>query len=170
MNPPSLTNATGIIFIILGLLSIAFPFYSSVGIEVLFGVLFLVGGIFHLFGAFEGKSRSGYFWNFCVGVLYILAGVYLLRHPLVGLMALTFILIALFFAQGVLMIIFAFQQRKVTQNWVWALVSGLITIGLGFILLLSYPISSLWAFGLLTGVNLLFFGMSILMVNRMVGR
>jgi uncharacterized membrane protein HdeD (DUF308 family) len=170
MQSTSLTNATGVIFILLGLLSITYPFYSSVGIEILFGALFLVGGIFHLFGSSENTNRIGYLWNFCVGVLYILAGVYLLSHPVLGLLALTFILISLFFAQGIMIIIFAFQQRKFTKNWVWALFSGLLTLSLGTILLISYPISSLWAFGILTGINLLFFGVSILMINRIIVR
>ena len=108
MQSTTLAKVTGIIFIILGILSIAYPFYSSLGLETFLGALFLFGGFFHLFGAFEDK-KSGYLWNFIVGVLYILAGVYLLSHPLMGLLSLTLILIALFYAQGILTIIFAFS-------------------------------------------------------------
>jgi uncharacterized membrane protein HdeD (DUF308 family) len=167
MPTKSLSNTAGFIFILLGLLSVAYPFYSSLGIEVFMGALFLVGGIFQLFSAIEGKEKSGYIWNFCIGVFYILAGVYLLSHPLLGLAILTTILIALFFTQGVLMVIFAFQQKKHTDRWGWAFINGLITIGLGVILMAGFPISSLWAFGLLTGINLFMFGISILMVNSM---
>lgn len=169
MQPKSLTNTTGVIFLISGILSIAYPFYSSLGFETLFGAFFLVGGIFQLFGAYEDTHGSGYVWNFCIGVFYILAGVYLLSHPLIGLLALTLILIALFYTQGVLMIIYGIQLRHKTPKWIWAVLNGLITVGLAFILTVGYPLSSTWAFGILVGVNLLMFGISILMVNSMSG-
>lgn len=168
MKSATITNITGVIFILLGILSIAYPFYSSLGLETLFGALFLVGGIFHLFGAFEDKQRDGYLWNFVVGVLYILAGVYLLSHPLIGLLALTLLLISLFYAQGALTIIFGFQQRKSSHYWVWSVISGLLTIGIATLLLISYPISALWVFGVLVGINLLMFGISILLINPFI--
>jgi len=167
MQSNSLTNTTGIIFIILGLLSIAYPFYTSLGIETFFGAMFLIGGIFQLFGAFETKQNSSFIWGFLIGILYIIAGVYLLSHPLIGLVFLTIILIGLFYAQGVLMVIFSLQHRTHSEKWGWALLNGLTTIAIATILMLGYPLSSLWAFGLLTGINLLMFGVSILMVNQM---
>lgn len=167
MQSTTLTKLTGTIFIILGLLSIAYPFYSSLGIETFFGVLFLVGGLFHLFGAFEDK-KTGYVWNFVIGVLYILAGVYLLSHPLVGLLSLTLILIALFYAQGILTIIFGFHQRQFTSKWIWSLISGLLTLCIATLLLVTYPISALWIFGIMVGINLLMFGLSLLLLNSYI--
>lgn len=165
MKKANIANITGAIFIILGALSIAYPFYSSLGIEAFFGALFLFGGIFHLFGAFEEKQRDGYIWNFVVGVLYILAGVYLLSHPLIGLLFLSTLLIALFYAQGILTIIFGFQQRKEARYWGWSIISGLLSIGIATLLLVSYPISALWVFGVLVGINLLIFGISLILLK-----
>ena len=165
MKKANIANITGVLFIILGALSIAYPFYSSLGIEAFFGALFLFGGIFHLFGAFEDKQRNGYIWSFIVGALYILAGVYLLSHPLIGLLFLSILLIALFYAQGLLTIIFGFQQRKEAHYWVWSLISGLLSIGIATILLVNYPISALWIFGVLVGINLLIFGISLILLN-----
>lgn len=166
MRLESISKFSGIIFIILGLLAIIFPLYSSLGVEIFFGALFLVGGIFQLFGAFEDKHRAHYIWNFTVGVFYILAGVYLLSNPIEGLLSLTIVLIILFYIQGLLTIFYGLKQREVPQKRLWIIFSGLITIAIASILLLAYPISALWALGLLTGINLLIFGLSILMVNR----
>lgn len=165
MKTATIANITGVVFIILGALSIIYPFYSSLGIETFFGALFLVGGIFQIFGAFEEKHRDGYLWNFVAGVLYILAGVYLLSHPLLGLLALTFILIALFFAQGIMTIIFGFHQRKSSQYWVWSIISGILTLCIATLLLMTYPISALWVFGFLVGINLVMLGISLLFLS-----
>jgi uncharacterized membrane protein HdeD (DUF308 family) len=170
MKKANIANITGAIFIILGALSIAYPFYSSLGIEAFFGALFLFGGIFHLFGAFEEKHRDGYIWNFVVGALYILAGVYLLSHPLIGLLFLSLLLIALFYTQGILTIIFGFQQRKSTRYWIWSMISGLLSIGIATLLVVSYPISALWVFGVLVGINLLIFGISLLLLNPFMSK
>lgn len=161
----SVAKITGIIFIILGALSIIYPLYSSLGIEAFFGALFLFGGIFHLFGAFEDKQHAHYLWSFAIGVFFIIGGVYLLGHPVAGLLSLTMVLIALFFVQGMLMIFAGFQQRHITQKWAWAIISGLLTIGIAVILYMSYPVSALWALGLLVGVNFLMFGLSLLLIG-----
>lgn len=166
MRTSSVANITGIIFIILGMLSIIYPLYSSLGVEVFFGALFLFGGIFHLFGAFEKKHHENYIWNFAVGVFYILAGAYLLGNPIGGLLSLTVVLIILFYIQGILTVFYGFNQRKPSQR-IWVIISGLITIAIATILLLAYPISALWALGILVGVNLFMFGVSILIVNRL---
>jgi len=166
MRSSSVSNITGIIFIILGILSIIYPLYSSLGVEVFFGALFLFGGIFHLFGAFEKKHNENYIWNFAVGVFYILAGVYLLGNPIGGLLSLTVVLIILFYIQGILTVFYGFYQRNSTQTRAWIVFSGLITILIATILLAAYPISALWALGILIGVNLFMFGVSILIVNR----
>lgn len=162
MSPSSLSKMAGGVFIVLGIISIAYPFYSSLGVEILFGALFLAGGIFQLFAAFEEKQRKNILWDFCIGVLYILAGVYLLSHPVGGLLSLTMVLIVLFYIQGFLTLFSGFSQRLRGQQRFWVTLSGLLTLGIASILLFSYPISGLWALGLLIGVNLLFFGISIL--------
>ncbi|HUX80601.1 MAG TPA: DUF308 domain-containing protein, partial [Alphaproteobacteria bacterium] len=136
MRLSSISGATGVIFIILGLLSIIFPLYSSLGVEIFFGALFLFGGIFQLFGAFEDKHREHYIWNFVIGVFYILAGVYLLSNPIGGLLSLTVVLIILFYIQGFLTVFYGFNQRGIPQKRFWIVLNGLITIAIASILLL----------------------------------
>lgn len=170
MQSKMLTVTAGIIFIVMGMLSIAYPYCSSLGMEAFLGGIFLIGGIFQLFGAYEKNDHPSYLWSFFIGILYILAGVYLLGHPLVGLQILTLMLIALFYGQGILMIIFGFHVRKMSQRWIWALINGILAIGLATLLAVDYPVSSLWAIGLLVGVNLLTSGISILMLSSVMGK
>jgi len=165
MHTRTQTITTGVIFILMGMLSIAFPFYSSLGMEAFLGALFLVGGIFQLFGAFDDNRHPSYVWRFFSGVIYILAGVYLLGQPLIGLQILTLIVIILFFAQGFFTLVYSFHVKQISTRWGWPLVNGILTIFLASLLLIDYPSSSLWTLGLLVGVNLLTFGLTVLMLG-----
>jgi uncharacterized membrane protein HdeD (DUF308 family) len=162
----STSSAAGMIFIILGLIAIVYPFYSSLGMELLFGALFLFGGIFQLFGAFENKHHEGYIWNFIIGILYILAGVYLLSNPVAGLLSLTLVLILLFYIQGGLTILAAINYRKSGKQRFWAILSGILALVVATMLLKEYPVSALWSMGVLTGINLFFFGITLLCVSK----
>lgn len=165
MHTRTQTIVTGIIFMLMGLLSIAFPYYMSLGMEAFLGALFLVGGIFQLSGAFDHNRHPSYVWRFFTGVINILAGVYLLGQPLVGLQILTLIVIILFFTQGFLTLVYSLHIKEISSRWGWSLANGILTIFLSALLLMNYPSSSLWTLGLLVGVNLLTFGLTVFMLG-----
>ena len=62
-------------------------------------------------------------------------------------------------ASGIVRIVLAFQMKEGTP-WIWVVLSGLITVLLGGMILLHWPLSSLWVLGVLLGVDLVFAGMS----------
>lgn len=161
MHTKTQTLVTGIIFMLMGFLSIGFPYYMSLGMEAFLGALFLVGGIFQLSGAFDHSRHPSYVWRFFIGIINILAGVYLLGQPVVGLQILTLIVIILFFAQGFLTLVYSLHIKEISARWGWSLVNGVLTIFLAALLLMNYPTCSLWILGLLVGVNLVTFGLTV---------
>ena len=44
--------------------------------------------------------------------------------------------------------------------WVWVVISGLVTLVLGVIILAHWPVSAVYALGILLGVDLVFAGAS----------
>lgn len=169
MRASPLSNVTGFILIVLGLISIIYPAYSSVSLEAFFGAIFLVSGIFHTFAVYEGRDREDFIWNLGIGIIYMIGGICMLGNPVMGLVAMTLFLIVLFIAQGGLQILVSLRQRASSEKWYWTLISGLSNLAIGLILYMYFPLSVKFAIGLLVGVNLLFFGFSILLVNRVVG-
>lgn len=169
MRPSPLSNITGFIFIVLGLVSILYPSVSSVSLEAFIGAIFLVSGIFHTFAVYEGRDRDDYIWNLGIGILYMIGGICMLGNPVMGAVALTFFLILLFFAQGGLQLLVGLRQRSSSEKWYWTVFSGLINMAIGLFLYAYFPLSAKFAIGLLVGVNMMFFGFSILLVNRIVG-
>ena len=76
-----------------------------------------------------------------------------------GLLTLTILLAALFFAEGIMEILMAFRVRP-HDGWGFLLLSGIAALAVGVLIAIDLPGSAAWALGLLFGINLLFTGSS----------
>jgi uncharacterized membrane protein HdeD (DUF308 family) len=79
--------------------------------------------------------------------------------PVSGAISLTILVAALLIADGVIRCALAYRLRPV-QGWGWFLCAGVASAVVGILLLIGWPLTGLWALGLLLGVNLLFSGMT----------
>ena len=155
--------AQGVIMMILGVLAVLVPNVATLAIEIVIGALFLIGGLIRLFTLGARRSVPGYWWAITVAVLAVILGVLLLAKPLEGTVTLTIILVAFFVAEGILSILVAFQIYRPVKNWLWILISGLVDLLLAYLIWLGWPDSAAWAIGLLVGINMFFFGLSLAM-------
>ncbi len=153
----------GVILAALGLLAIGAPFLATVVVVKLAGWLFLIGGIVALASMFTGRRVPGSFWSFLSAIVSVLAGIYILYQPLSGMLSLTLVLAAFFFAQGVTQIFASLSHRRVLRSWGWVLLSGIIDLILGGIIISGWPETSAWVLGILVGVNLFMFGIALIM-------
>jgi uncharacterized membrane protein HdeD (DUF308 family) len=151
-----------VLFIILGIIAIAEPMLAAIAVALLVGWLLIFGGVAHLVSAFGGGGAGRVFWQVLIGVVYLIGGFYFLTHPLVGVGTLTLVLAGIILAEGVLEII-AFFKTRTSGGSVWLLINGLITLLLGGLIWFHWPSSSVWAIGILLGVNLLMTGITRLM-------
>ena len=153
----------GIILAALGLLAIGAPFLATVVVVKLAGWLFLIGGVVGLASLFTGRRVPGSFWSFLSAIVSILAGIYILYRPLAGMLSLTLVLAAFFFAQGITQIFASLSHRRVLKSWGWVLLSGIVDLILGGIIISGWPETSTWVLGILVGVNLFMFGVALIM-------
>ena len=153
----------GIILAALGLLAIGAPFLATVVVVKLAGWLFLIGGIVGLASLFTGRRVPGSFWSFLSAIVSILVGIYILYRPLAGMLSLTLVLAAFFFAQGITQIFASLSHRRVLKSWGWVLLSGIVDLILGGIIVSGWPETSAWVLGILVGVNLFMFGVALIM-------
>ena len=151
----------GILLVLIGMAAIAFPFLSTIAAKIAIGWIFLVAGVVEILHAFYVKRWAGFFWNLLIGLLYILAGGWLVLFPLTGILTLTIVIAALFIVEGVLEFIMGFRMRP-HEGWGWVVFSGLVAVAAGLLIALSLPASAVWALGLLAGINLLFSGWSFI--------
>jgi uncharacterized membrane protein HdeD (DUF308 family) len=159
----------GIIMFICGILAIAMPLASSVGIVIVLAWLILVAGVSHLIFAFQSNSVGGFLWKVPLAIIYGCAGVYILMHPLLGVVSLTLLLAIFFVIEGIVEIVLYFNIHG-AANAGWVLFDGIVTLILGFLIWRRWPSSSVWVIGTLVGISLIFSGISRFMLSSAVRR
>ena len=156
--------AIGVVFILLGIMAIVEPGVAGLAVAILVGWLLIFGGVAHLFATFSGGGAGRVLWPLILGILYIVGGIYFIRHPLLGLGTLTLLLAVIILAEAVLEFVAYFRTRNAGGSR-WMLANGVITLLLGGLIWFHWPSSSAWAIGTLVGVNLLMTGFSRLMLG-----
>jgi uncharacterized membrane protein HdeD (DUF308 family) len=153
----------GILLVVLGLLAVAVPMLAGLTVAIVFGWLFLISGIVGLFTTFAMRHAPGFWWSLLSAVLGIVLGGWLLVQPGLGLVSLTYLLIAFFIIEGVATIMFALEHRRaLSGRWGWMLVSGIVDLFLAAVILAGLPGTVEWALGLIVGINMVFGGASMI--------
>ena len=154
----------GILMFICGLIAIAMPLISSIGIVILLAWVILFAGLSHLVFAFHSRGFGSVLWQILLAVLYVIAGIYLLIHPLLGVVSLTLVLAVFLVLEGIVEIALYFGLRGVHHSG-WVLLDGIITLILGILIWRQWPSSSVWVIGTLIGISLIFSGISRIMLS-----
>jgi len=154
----------GVLMVVCGALAVGVPLASSIGIVILLAWLILLAGIWHLVFAFHSHSIGGFLWKMLVAVIYVIAGIYMLMNPLLGVVSLTLVLAVLFLFEGIIEIALYFSMRA-SRHSGWVLFDGIVTLILGILIWRQWPSSSVWVIGTLVGISLIFSGISRLMLS-----
>jgi uncharacterized membrane protein HdeD (DUF308 family) len=156
-----------ILLTVAGLAAILVPLVSGIAIALIVGWFFTITGVLHLLFAWRTHTTSGVLFEILLGFLYIFSGVYLLFHPVVGLVSLTIFLAAYFLFKGIVQIVHFFRIQPRHGAW-WVLFDGIVSLVLAFMIWMSWPLSAAWVVGTLVGISLLFTGLSRLMLTLTV--
>ncbi len=151
--------ALGILFVILGTIGLGMTFTLTVVSVLFFGVLMLIGGGAQLVQAFQNKGWKSVVWHVLIALLYIAAGIIVMRNPVGASLLLTAMLAGALVAVGVVRIIMAFQLRG-DSGWVWLLLGGVVTLLLGLMIFSKWPVSGLWVIGLFVAIEMIVNGWS----------
>jgi uncharacterized membrane protein HdeD (DUF308 family) len=158
------TNMTffGVIAIILGILCLLAPGLTGISVVLFLGVLVLIGGIVRIIWAFRAGSFGSGVLVFAIGGLTLLCGIVLLANPLFASGVLTFILAVYFIIDGISEIAGGARLRP-QPGWGWMLFGGIVSIWLGIMIWGQFPLSGVWAIGILLGIKLFFVGLIMIM-------
>ena len=149
----------GIAMIVLGLIAILSPAVAGQAVVVVIGFAMLVAGVVQLVRGSQAEAGQRKILTLVLGGITALCGLLVLGHPFLGLSFLTLLLAVYLVVEGAWKIIASFRYRSVT-GWLWLLASGILSLLLGMMIWNQWPVSGLWAIGVLIGVNLLSTGIA----------
>jgi uncharacterized membrane protein HdeD (DUF308 family) len=148
----------GILTVAIGAVVIAWPSQTLTVLSVLLGIQLLVFGLFRLVGAFADNVVSPGFVGF-IGILGMIAGVVVLRHPFETVTVLATILGAVWIVTGVIEVIDAIANKYVDGRG-WLALAGLVSIAAG-VVIVAWPAPTVTVVAWIAGFYLIVFGLFI---------
>ncbi len=150
----------GLLLTLLGIVALGAVVLTSFVSVIFYGSMLMVAGVFEIIHAFRVRKTGPFLMFLLGGILSLVVGVMVLAQPGVGLVALTLLLAGYFFASGLFRGVTSIVDRY--ANWGWDFAYGVVSVLLGAIIFAQMPASTLWALGLVVGVEILSRGISIM--------
>ena len=138
----------GIAAVIIGILLLAEPRMTITVLVWIMGIYWFVAGIFSIISIFIDSSAWG--WKLFIGILGILAGLVIMRHPLWSSLLVPTVAVIVLGIQGLIMGIVRLIQAFQGEGW-GAGVLGVLSILFGIVLLANPIIAGLtlpWVLGI----------------------
>jgi uncharacterized membrane protein HdeD (DUF308 family) len=156
--------ALGVVYIVAGLIALGSVVFATVVTVFVVGIMMLIAGVAEVINAFQIKTWGKFLLWLLLGVLYIIAGFFTFENPLLAAAVLTLLLGFTLVVSGIMRIVLGFSMKGGTP-WGWVVVSGLITLLLGVVILVHWPVSGLYILGLFLGIDLVIAGVSWISVG-----
>jgi uncharacterized membrane protein HdeD (DUF308 family) len=155
---------TAFAFLVLGTLAILEPAVAGLAAATLVGWVLIGSGLVHGVSALRSESVTRAAGQVFVGLLYVIAGLYFLAHPLIELGVLTVSLACVLFAEAIMDLVAWFSARR-DDGSEWLLMNAVTTGALSVMIFLQWPSASIGAVGTLLGLNLILSSVSRLMLG-----
>ncbi len=170
-NPPQTKHLmlTGIVLIIFGIIAVATPAVAGKAVVMVIGALLLIAGVVQFVQGLRAESWSDKLLPLILGAIAALCGLGLLGEPWIGMKFIVLLLAIFFVLEGIWKIFVSFSFRP-APGWLFMLASGVLGLVLGLVIWRQWPVSGLWAVGVLVGVDLLMTGISMVALASTVRR
>jgi len=159
----------GVLLLVFGMVALGSVVTATVASVWTVGLMMILSGASEMAHGFAMKTWGKSILWVILGLLYGLAGIFTFMNPLLAAGVLTLLLGAGLVASGIVRIILAFQMKS-CQPWIWVVLSGLVTVLLGGMILAHWPASSLYVLGIFLGIDLVFAGVSWIMMGLALRR
>jgi len=151
----------GIAGIILGLMLVTAPSITMVALATFLGFYWLIMGILALVRMFVDRSVP-WIWSLLIGIIGILAGIVVVRHPLLAALTVPTVIVVVLGVEGLIMGVLEIIAGF-TGGGIGSFIMGVLYVLVGLLLLAS-PIAAALAVPLVFGVLLLVQGVALVVL------
>lgn len=160
----------GILFIILGFLGLNKVIGVTLVSIIFIGFLFTISGIAQFIDVFKSKEWKIAIGHGVIAMLYLFGGLLIIYDPILASTVITALIAWTMIVIGITRLIMAFQLHQTDVDSKFLFVSSFAAIILGGIILMEWPMSSLWLIGLFISIELLMAGFSYILMAFSVNK
>lgn len=155
----------GLAMVVIGTMAISYSCLATITVLVtwMFGVLLVASGITEIVTAFMAGRTRHRLVHLLIGVLYAVAGAFIVDRPEATAVQLTLIIALFLVFGGAFRIAFALVERF--DGWPWVVLNGIVSLALGVMIYRQWPVSGTWVIGLFVGIEMIFNGMAWFMFS-----
>lgn len=161
MKNSILLLGVGVLSLIGGVVALLNPLAATLTAELLAGYLFIAIGVLMLLSIFADDSWGSRLLSLILGFAILGIGINLVNKPLEGVLQLTVVVALLMIFIGVLRIVFAFRMPTAGLK-ITLILAGVVSLGLGAMILTSFPFSAVVVLGILLAIELISNGISMI--------
>ena len=154
----------GVFSLLGGLFALANPLAATLTAELLAGYMFIAVGALTIISAFSDQGWGGRILAILLGIAILLAGINLVGHPLKGAVSLTLAVGVMILVIGLFRIVLAFSAKAKNVRGVLML-SGAVSLILGFMIVTNWPQSAAVVLGMLLAIELISNGASLIVLS-----
>jgi uncharacterized membrane protein HdeD (DUF308 family) len=156
------TIVAGVLMLIVGAVGIFAPTIMSLVVVTFLGWLFLVSAAVQGYIVYKTYKRSFSAW--LKPILSLIVGILFFAYPVEGVAAIGLLLAAYLLVDAYSSFGFAMDYRPNSGWWI-LIVNALLSIVLAVLIMLGWPLSSLFWVGLYAAVSLFFDGVALVVLG-----
>lgn len=155
-----LTLLAALGLILLGTLCLFSVLYTTYFSVIFLGIALIVSSIIQIVHIFRTPNHPSFYLYLISAILSLVAGAVTLWQPTLSIMSLTLLIASMLLVTGVFKTISGFSLQS--NNRIWVILNGILSIILGGLVMYQWPQSSLWFIGLYVAIDIMFSGWTLL--------
>ena len=146
----------GVALVLAGIYVIGNAVAATLLTVALLGTVLVAVGLFEMVASFWTKGWGRFLLNLIVGAVYAATGAVVMYNPIAASAFLTLAFSIALIIAGIVRIGLAFRFWS-DLGWLLML-SGIVGVLAGFVILGGWPVTGLWVFGMVLGIDFLTYG------------
>ena len=159
----------GALELLVGVIAIGSPLVTGVAIAFMIGSILVLAGIARMVSALKAGSFGAGLFAFLGGLLALAAGLVMLFRPGAGMAFITWMLAVYFVVDGIARVVLGLKMKGEPGSS-WETFGGVVSVILGVLIYVKWPLSGAWAIGTLVGIHLIVNGWTVMGIGMAARR